>query len=61
VSEYRAFDKSGAIIDRQELDDTDSAVAWGIAVAVKGAALVERKSGEDWVCFEEFRSSSSKP
>lgn len=60
MSEYRAFDKFGAIIDRQELGDTDSAVAWGISVAVKGAALVERKDGEDWVCFEEYRGSLPK-
>jgi hypothetical protein len=55
MSEYRAFDKSGVIIDQQDLADTDSAVAWGITVAVKGAALIERKSGDDWVCFQEFR------
>jgi hypothetical protein len=55
MSEYRAFDKTGVIIDQQDLADTDSAVAWGITVAVKGAALIERKSGDDWVCFQEFR------
>ncbi len=54
MSEYRAFDKTGVIIDQQDLVDTDSAVAWGITVIVKGAALIERKSCDDWVCFQEF-------
>ena len=46
MCEYRAFDKTGVIIDQRDLVDTDSAVAWGITIMVKGAALIERKSGE---------------
>jgi hypothetical protein len=54
MSEYRAFDEHGVVIGATDINDTDSAVAWGISVAVKGAALVERKSGNDWVCFQEY-------
>jgi hypothetical protein len=56
MTEYRAFDNKGAVVGSQDLSDTDSAVAWGISVAVKGAVLVERKSGDEWICFEEFRA-----
>ena len=55
VAEYRAFDKKGAIVSSKEVTDTDSAVAWGMGVAMKGAVLVERRDGEEWVCFQEYR------
>jgi hypothetical protein len=61
VAEYRAFDRSGVIIDQQTLEDTDAAVAWGIAVVVQQAALVERKDGDDWVCFREYHAQKSIP
>jgi hypothetical protein len=65
VAEYRAFDKNGGIIGVQDLSDTDSAIAWGVKIGMNGAALIERKIGEDWVCFQEFRekrtSSETQP
>jgi hypothetical protein len=60
VTEYRAFDKKGAIIGEDDLTDTDEALSWGVRVAVKGAVLIERKAGEEWVCFEEYRRSHQK-
>jgi hypothetical protein len=57
VTEYRAFDKKGVIVSSEDLTGTDSAVAWGIRVALKGAALIERRDGDEWVCFEEYRSN----
>ncbi len=42
MTEYRAFDKKGAIVSSEDVTETDSAVAWGIHVALKGAALIER-------------------
>jgi hypothetical protein len=56
MTEYRAFDKSGVIIGLDDLSDTDAALAWGFTIARKGAALVERKAGEHWVCFQEYRT-----
>jgi len=61
MSEYRAFDQSGVLIAAKDITDTDSAVAWGISVAVKGARLVERKSGDDWICFQEYHRSHPIP
>ena len=55
VVEYRAFDNHGVIIGLEDLDDTDSAIAWGVRIGLNGVALIERKVGEDWVCFQEFR------
>jgi hypothetical protein len=59
VTEYRAFDNKGVIISSEDVTGTDSAVAWGIRVAVKGAVLVERWDGDEWVCFEEYRSDQA--
>ena len=59
MAEYRAFDKRGAIIGLEDLSDTDSAIAWGFQIALDGAALIERKVGDDWVCFQEFRDSQA--
>jgi hypothetical protein len=65
VTEYRAFDNRGVIIGLEDLSDTDSAIAWGFKIAMNGAALIERKVAEDWVCFQEFRdkraASESQP
>jgi len=64
VAEYRAFDNRGVIIGLEDLSDTDSAIAWGVKIGLNGAALIERKVGEDWVCFQEFRddrASSETP
>ena len=55
VAEYRAFDKHGVIMGVEELGDTDSGIAWGVKIGLDGAALIERKVGDDWVCFQEFR------
>jgi hypothetical protein len=55
VAEYRAFDNRGVIIGLEDLNDTDSAIAWGVKIGKNGAALIERKVGDDWVCFQEFR------
>ena len=57
MAEYRAFDKHGAIIGSDELTDTDAALAWGIGIVGKGAVLVERRDGENWVCFQEYRKA----
>jgi hypothetical protein len=56
MTEYRAFDKTGVIVGLDELGDTDAALAWGFAIATKGAVLIERKDGEHWVCFQEYRN-----
>lgn len=60
VTQYRAFDKKGAIIGEDDLTDTDSALSWGVRVATKGAVLIERMDGEEWVCFEEYRRSQAE-
>jgi hypothetical protein len=57
VTEYRAFDNKGVIVSLEDLTGTDSAVAWGIRAAVQGAVLVERRDGDEWVCFEEYRGN----
>jgi hypothetical protein len=57
MSEYRAFDGSGVVIAAEEINDTDSAVAWGMSITAQGARLVERKAGDDWVCFQEYYRS----
>lgn len=59
--EYRAFDRRGFLLSQQEVSDTDSALAWGIAVAVRGAVLVEGRNGDDWVCFEQYRGKHPVP
>ena len=56
MTEYRAFDKSGAIVGQNDVTDTDDALAWGFGIALNGAVLIERKDGEHWVCFQEFRT-----
>jgi hypothetical protein len=65
MAEYRAFDKHGVIMGVEELGDTDAGIAWGVKIGLHGAALIERKVGDDWVCFQEFRdkraASPSKP
>lgn len=58
MPEYRAFDNLGAIVDRQDVTGPDAAVVWVVSVATKGAVLIERRSGEDWVCFEEYRRAN---
>ncbi len=57
MTEYRAFDKKGAIVSSEDVTGTDSAVAWGIHVALRGAALIERWDGDEWVCFQEYRNN----
>ena len=59
MTEYRAFDQRGVILRRDELSDLDAALAWGFAIAREGAALIERKDGEHWVCFQEYRDSQA--
>jgi hypothetical protein len=59
MAEYRAFDNRGVIIALQEVSDTDSAISWGVRVGMNGAAMIERKVGEDWVCFQEFRDKQA--
>lgn len=54
MTEYRAFDKKGILISHEDLAGTDAAVAWGMTMGFNGAALIERKAGEDWVCFVEY-------
>ena len=56
MTEYRAFDKSGAIVGLDDLTDMDAALAWGFGIAREGAVLIERKDGEHWVCFQEYRN-----
>jgi hypothetical protein len=56
MTEYRAFDKTGVIVGLDDLADTDDALAWGFGIARKGAVLIERKDGEHWVCFQEYRN-----
>jgi hypothetical protein len=61
MTEYRAFDKKGALISHEDLAETDSAVAWGMTMGFNGAALIERKAGEDWVCFVEYLGEAVRP
>jgi len=56
MPQYRAFDKSGNLIGSQEISDSDTAMAWAIANVYQGAALFERKSGDEWVCFFEYHN-----
>jgi len=54
MPQYRAFDRTGNLIGSQEISDSDTAMAWAIAIVHQGAALFERKSGDHWVCFLEY-------
>jgi hypothetical protein len=56
MPQYRAFDQTGNLIGSQEISDSDTAMAWAIAIVHQGAALFERKSGEEWVCFLEYHN-----
>jgi len=56
MPEYRAFDQTGNLIGPQEISDSDNAMAWAIATVHQGAALFERKSGDEWVCFFEYHN-----
>jgi hypothetical protein len=56
MPQYRAFDKRGNLIGSQEISDSDTAIAWAIAIVHHGAALFDRKSGDEWVCFLEYRN-----
>jgi hypothetical protein len=58
VTEYRAFDKKGVIVSSEDVTETDAAVAWGMGVALNGAVLVERRDGDEWVCFQEYHRSN---
>ena len=57
VAECRAFDNHGVTIGVEELGDTGAGIAWGLKIGLNGAALIERKVGDDWVCFQEFRDN----
>ena len=54
MPQYRAFDETGNLMGSQETSDSDTAMAWAIAIVHQGGALFERKSGDDWVCFIEY-------
>jgi len=56
MPQYRAFDQTGNLIGSEEISDSDIAMAWALAVVHQGAALFERKSGDEWVCFFEYHN-----
>ena len=56
MPQHRAFDQTGNLIGSPEISDSDTAMAWAIANVHEGAALFERKSGDEWVCFFEYHN-----
>lgn len=57
MTEYRAFDKKGALVSHEDLTEADAGVAWGVQAVLEGAALFERKDGDNWVCLFEYLST----